>query len=145
MNPELWGPHAWYLIYSIAFTYPSNPTAMDIHNTRNFFECLGKVLPCEACKVNYKKHLIKIPLCDKVLGSRNNLVSWVLSVHNEVNKENGKSKASINDIVKFIVGETKESHTKTNSIGIYTVMTVFIVSSVLFAIFIILRNKNSIR
>ena len=49
------------------------------------------VLPCPTCKDNYKKnHMLELPLTDKILGSKDLLVKWLIDFHNLVNKTKWK-------------------------------------------------------
>ena len=91
MNSNFWGPSGWRFLHSITFAYPENPTKQDKYNMSTFFNSVGKVLPCEQCRNNYKNHLIKYPIDDNVLSSRHTLTRWLVDVHNEVNMLLGKS------------------------------------------------------
>jgi len=90
MDPKVWGPDAWNTMHSIANNYPVNPSEDDKHNTRTFFLSIGRVLPCYTCRVNYQKHLVKLPLTDQILSTRVLLSRWVVDIHNEVNKMTNK-------------------------------------------------------
>ena len=90
MNPEIWGPPAWIFLHYITLTYPDKPTNEDKEKYKDFFIRLGDVLPCYACSHNYKIHLDKFPLNDKVLSSKKKFVKWLINIHNEVNKINNK-------------------------------------------------------
>lgn len=143
MNPKLWGPHAWYFLYSIALNYPDEPTNEDIYNTKSFFENLGNILPCLDCRKNYRANLKSAPLDNHILGSRNTLVKWVLSIHNKVNIENGKGIATFDDIIKFInmpcskYGTNEQSYplnnkvTNQNSYTYIILMITFIISIII--------------
>lgn len=89
MNPSRWGPHGWFFMHSITFTYPTNPTQSDKDNMKNFFLSMKEVLPCEQCRKNFNKHLKKFPLTSKVLSSRYNLSLWLVHIHNQVTKITG--------------------------------------------------------
>ena len=89
MKPELWGSEAWHFLHMVTFTYPSVPTLNEKLQYYKFFLSLQHILPCKNCRINYKKHLNKYPL-SKYLGSRKLLIKWLINVHNEINKKNGK-------------------------------------------------------
>ena len=55
-----------------------------------FFYNLQNVLPCASCRNNYIEHIKKIPLTDNILCSKEQVVRWLVDIHNEVNKLNGK-------------------------------------------------------
>ena len=64
----------------------------------NFFKSLENVLPCEKCAYHYSKNLEKLPL-EPALESRDTLVRWLISVHNEVNKETGKREYTYEEVI----------------------------------------------
>ncbi len=96
MNPTVWGPHFWNVLNILALTYPEKPDVQDQNNMTAFITSLSNVLPCDKCKVHFKKNLEKFPL-SQALTSRNNLIKWVIDVHNEVNQRNGKRIYSYED------------------------------------------------
>ena len=57
MDPNYWGPKAWFFLHSITANYPINPTSRDKNIYKSFFISLKDVLPCSVCQENYKKHL----------------------------------------------------------------------------------------
>lgn len=86
IDPRIWGPHAWFLMYSVAMTYPHCPKEEDKKNARVFYESLGRVLPCVACRNNFKKHISLYPLSKDALKDRVSLIKWLINVNNEVKK-----------------------------------------------------------
>lgn len=91
MLPKIWGRHAWNFIHLVTLEYPVYPTEEDKRNYYQFFHSLQYVLPCEKCRINFATHLQKYPLDDYVLSSRDNLVKWAIDLHNEVNRQLGKT------------------------------------------------------
>ena len=111
MDPKIWGPHAWFFMHSITLVYPDEPTDNDKNNIKQFFNYLGKVIPCMKCRGNFEDHLKKLPLDDTVLSSRNNLVKWLFKFHNEVNITTGKPKIDyITFMRNFIEASKKEEN-----------------------------------
>jgi hypothetical protein len=99
MNQNIWGPHLWFSLHTISFTYPLNPTSLDKENYKNLFEDLKNVIPCIICKKNYIRHLNENPI-DNHLKSRKELVYWVIDMHNMVNAETGKKILSYDIAIK---------------------------------------------
>jgi hypothetical protein len=99
MDPEVWGPHGWIFLHCITLAYPDCPSKVDKEAMKNFFISLGPVLPCEKCRNNFTKHLIKYPLTDSILCSRDKLVRWLIDIHNEINEINGKPKVTYDDVL----------------------------------------------
>jgi hypothetical protein len=103
MKPEIWGPSTWVFLHSITLNYPDSPTTEDKHNITSFFEYIGKVLPCDKCKVNFQSHLEKTPITDQVVSSRKNLVLWLIDIHNSVNRMNNKPVLSHEEALRKII------------------------------------------
>ncbi len=99
-----WGTHAWAFIESIALTYPVNPSVQEKQEYKEFFLSLQYVLPCPRCRNHYKENLTKHALND-ALKNRENLIKWVIDVHNEVNKSNGKRILSYDEARKRMNGQ----------------------------------------
>ena len=96
-NNNIWGPPAWTFLHTVTFNYPENPTEDDKRNFYNFFDSLQHVLPCEKCKGHYKQNIQKYNLKNN-LGSRQELVKWLIDLHNDINKDNGKPVWSYSEV-----------------------------------------------
>jgi len=90
-EPSVWGPHAWFFLETIAMGYSTNPSYEEKKAAENFFKSLHLMIPCDKCRVNYKIHLKKHPLTEKVLSSRDNLFMWIVDIHNSVDPNNTNS------------------------------------------------------
>lgn len=89
MDPKVWGPHFWFVLHLVSFNYPDNPSTPDKDNYKRFYESIGDILPCPSCKKHYKSHMSQFPI-GVHLDSRIDLITWVVQVHNFVNKYLGK-------------------------------------------------------
>jgi hypothetical protein len=90
LNPNVWGPHGWFFLDSIALSLPNNLNYEQKNIYKNFFTSLQDVLPCAACREHYKENLIKYPLTDIILSKKENIIKWLLSIHNNVRKNDEK-------------------------------------------------------
>ena len=90
MLPEIWGPHMWMSIHSIAISFPDNPSQSDKKNYKQFFSHLSKVLPCKSCSISFRKYMKILPI-EKYLTSRKRLLYWTYLIHNKVNKKLNKN------------------------------------------------------
>lgn len=108
INPEIWGPHGWKFLHYVTLGYPENPTNIDKNNYAIFFKSLTSVLPCEKCSMNFKKNIREFPI-ENYLDSKENLIDWLIKIHNLVNQElnkdilsNEKARKSIQKVdIKF--------------------------------------------
>ena len=56
LNPNFWGPHAWFFIENIAFSYPKNPTNYHKQIFKKFFSTVGEIIPCQSCRLHFKQN-----------------------------------------------------------------------------------------
>ena len=101
LDPNIWGPHAWILFDSICISYPEIPTEEEKKHYKQFFYSLIYVLPCDKCKKHFKNHLKKHPLDDMILSDRENMIKWLLNIHNNISKENRKKDITLNKFYKY--------------------------------------------
>ena len=97
MNPKIWGPHAWVFLHTITFNFPENPTPEQKKHYKDFFESLIHIIPCDKCRYNY---MLKLKTHPVNVESRMKLVEWLLLIHNDVNKSNGKKQLSMPELIK---------------------------------------------
>jgi hypothetical protein len=88
LYPHLWGPHGWFFLDNIVFSYPEKPSTSDKILFRDFFNNIGKMLPCESCRKHYYKNLKKNPLTDRILSDKSKFIDWILQMHNYVRISN---------------------------------------------------------
>ena len=100
MLPEVWGPGAWTFLHTITMNYPNNPNIDQKNNHKQLFENLSYTIPCEKCANHYSDNLKKYPL-DPALESKTLLTRWLIDIHNEVNKKNGKRVYSYEEVDKI--------------------------------------------
>jgi hypothetical protein len=99
MEPKIWGPHLWFFLHSMTFSYAvkkDNPTRSEKKHMYTFLESLKYVLPC-ICKNNYKIYFDANP---PRLNSRRELFEWVVDLHNHVNEEYNREQLMKNPNVK---------------------------------------------
>lgn len=90
IDPERWGPPAWDFLYCVAFSYPHEPTSRDRKRMLAFLKSLGKILPCERCRKNYRKKIKKMSP-KKNLKSKKTFVLWIMNIKNDIARQgNGK-------------------------------------------------------
>lgn len=101
-DPKIWGPHAWKVLHTMAYSYPENPTHETQLNMERFIKTFAEVLPCATCKEDFRKYLLKFPLQSK---SKKSLVKWMVDAHNHVNKKLGKKLITYSEAEKNFLKE----------------------------------------
>tara|TARA_B100000900_G_C20478458_1_gene674424 strand:- start:635 stop:1060 length:426 start_codon:yes stop_codon:yes gene_type:complete len=86
-DKNYWGPKTWDILHSFSYSYPDKPTQQQKLNAFNFYSSIGYLLPCSYCQEHCLDYINKFP---PQVDSKNNLVNWVLTFHNEVNINLGK-------------------------------------------------------
>ena len=131
MKNSQWGPAGWLFMHSISFQYPENPTDKDKHNYKFFFESLQNTLPCPRCREHYKENLKENPI---QLNSRNDLIQWVIDIHNSVNEKNSKkiySRDEVEDLYKskynYSIKENKSTESNMKLILIIILVMMIII------------------
>lgn len=93
----MWGPPLWFIMHSVAMNYPeANPSYVEQRNHYDFYHSLRNVLPCGVCREHYAELLKQYPL-NPYLESREQIVSWVVLIHNKVNARYGKTEVTVRD------------------------------------------------
>lgn len=101
-NPKNWGPKMWYTLHVISLQYPDNPSNEEKKAAFNLIYSLEHLLPCTICKDHLRGHLSKNPLTFDQLSNKNTFSKYVYDLHENVNKQLGKSsKIKFEDIKKL--------------------------------------------
>lgn len=88
MVTRCWGTAAWWTMEIFAMGYPlKNPTKKQRRDYKRFYMSFADTLPCNLCRDSFKQFLKEIPLDNKALSGRKQLVFWVFRMHNRVNKK----------------------------------------------------------
>lgn len=98
MDPKIWGPHQWFMMHTISFTYPEEPSPHDKRVYHDYYASLKDVLPCEACKRHYNTYFLQHPIGPH-LDRRKDLIQWVVNIHNFVNKNLGKRELTVEEVM----------------------------------------------
>ena len=85
LDPKIWGPHYWFVLHTIALSYPIKPTETIRKKFYDFYQNLPLFLPIEEIGNNFSKFLDKYPVTP-YLESRQSLVRWTHFIHNKINK-----------------------------------------------------------
>ena len=82
IDPIYWGKHGWIFLNSIALTY--NPIYKEKY--KNFIEQLPYVIPCKSCGEKLKNNMSSL---DNALNSKENFLTWLINIRNEIYDEIG--------------------------------------------------------
>ena len=100
MDAKIWGPHQWFMMHIISFTYPEVPSPYDKRVYYDYYASLKEVLPCEACKRHYNTYFLQHPLGPH-LDRRKDLIQWVIDIHNFVNTKMNRPEYSFHQVMEI--------------------------------------------
>ena len=99
LNPEVWGPKYWFVLHTIALTYPLRPTSIVKKKYYEFIKNLHLFLPDEEIGAQFSNFLDKYPVTP-YLDSRESFMKWVHFIHNRINVSLGKKTMNYDDSLK---------------------------------------------
>lgn len=99
LDPTVWGPHYWFVLYTIALTYPLHPNDVAKKKYYDFVQNIPIFLPNTAIGTEFSKLLDKYPVTP-YLDSRPSFLKWNHFIHNRINVTLGKSEISMADALE---------------------------------------------
>ena len=96
LNPKVWGPHYWFVLHTIANTYPLAPNDVTKKKYYDFIQNLPLLLPIEEIGNSFAKYLDKYPVTP-YLDSRPSFMKWMHFIHNKINVSIGGPELSMEE------------------------------------------------
>ena len=93
-EPEVWGPHYWFFLHTIAESYPLYPNET---TKKKYYELINNFplfIPVEEIGNKFSVVLDKYPV-SPYLDNRDSFVKWVHFIHNKYNVMLGKPEISL--------------------------------------------------
>ena len=87
VDPALWGRTAWAFLDYVVMGYPDGAMISEQMAMTGFLEGLGTALPCEKCRVNFKRFAALNPPALAV-GEKLALRGWLADLRKSI-KEGG--------------------------------------------------------
>jgi len=84
LEPKVWGPFYWFVLHTIALTYPINPNETTKKKYYDFIQNLPLFLPIPEIGNNFSKLLDDYPVTP-YLDSRPSFIKWMHFIHNKIN------------------------------------------------------------
>ena len=89
LNPEIWGPHYWFFLYTIAISYPNKPNETVKKKYYDLIQNFPLFIPVTDIGNTFSKFLDSYPVTP-YLDSRESMLKWVHFIHNKINIYLGK-------------------------------------------------------
>ena len=94
LDPDVWGPHFWFFLHTIAVSYPLYPSTITRKKYYEFIHNLPLFIPVENISKYVSKLLDKYPVTP-YLDNRDSFIRWTHFIHNKVNQKLEKPKISL--------------------------------------------------
>ncbi len=86
MDPTIWGPKLWNIIFDICWAIDRNNTSkIQQQSVTIFFESLQYLLPCKYCRMSYVQYLRDLKGPPK--SGSGNALRWAYTLRNKVNNK----------------------------------------------------------
>ena len=86
-NANIWGPHYWFVLHTIASIYPDHPTNTMKKKYYDFIQNLPLFIPNEDMGNRLISLLDAYPV-SSYLDSKQSFMKWMNFIHNKVNSTN---------------------------------------------------------
>ena len=96
LDPDIWGPHFWFFLNTIAVIYPKYPNAVTKKKYYDFIQNLPLFIPNEKISADFERLINKYPI-SPYLDNRKSIVKWVHFIHNKINTQLEKPSIDITD------------------------------------------------
>jgi hypothetical protein len=110
------------------FDYPEVATYKEKVLAIKYFKEVEKLLPCVKCRVHYRQYLKASPI-EYHVDTRNELVRWLIDLHNKVNAQTGKRILSYEEAVSIYLPpeELPKTSYTLPTISVLILLTIIIV------------------
>ena len=95
-DPNVWGPHFWFFLHTIAMSYPHHPNDVIKKKYYEFIQNLPLFIPTETAGNEFSDLLDEYPV-SAYLDSRESIIRWTHFIHNKINEKLEKPKITINE------------------------------------------------
>lgn len=96
LDPEIWGPHYWFFLHTLALSYPHHPNDVIKKKYYEFVMNLPLFIPVSSIGNEFSKLLDEYPI-SSYLDNRDSFIRWIHFIHNKINEKLEKPKISLNE------------------------------------------------
>lgn len=100
LDANIWGPHYWFVLQTIAITYPTHPNDVVKKKYYDFIQNLPLFIPDPKMGDELSTYLDKFPVTP-YLDSRMSFMKWIHFLHNKINMKLGKEILEFDDAIKL--------------------------------------------
>ncbi len=94
--PEVWGPHYWFFLMTLAVSYPLKANETTKKKYYDFIINLPLFIPHPKIGNNFSALIDKYPVSPYLEG-KDSFLKWVHFIHNKINIEIGKDEKTLTE------------------------------------------------
>lgn len=108
LDPNIWGPHFWFVLFTMAISYPIHPNDVAKKKYYEFIMNLPIFLPQSSIGIgiNFSKLIDLFPVTP-YLDGRASFLKWVNFIHNRVNVSLNKEQVTLHDALEIYYNHYK--------------------------------------
>ena len=127
LDPEVWGPFYWFVLHTIALSYPTHPNETIKKKYYDFLQNMPLFLPISTMGNKFSELLDKYPVTP-YLDSRESLIKWMHFIHNKINTQTNKPTMPYHEYISLYESYyiTKPPPPKSNLISFSIIISSFI-------------------
>ena len=136
LDPKIWGPFYWFVLHTIALTYPAHPNEVIKKKYYDFVQNLPLFIPVQEIGNIFTSLLDKYPVTP-YLDSQQSFVKWMNFIHNKINLSLELPEVSLDDAMftyyehyKPKVVKYKEQRKRREKYVFLTIIAVFALLSI---------------
>lgn len=104
LRPEVWGPHYWFFLMTIALSYPLVPNEVTKKKYYEFIQNFPLFIPNEEIAKDFDAMLNMYPVTP-YLDGRESFILWVIFIHNKINAKLEKKELSRENALENYLAE----------------------------------------
>ena len=103
-DPNIWGPHFWFFLMTIAMSYPKHPNETIKRKYYDLIQNMPIFIPSIEIGNKFSELLDKYPVTP-YLTNRDSFIRWVYFIHNRINYMTGKEEISYDAAIEKYLAE----------------------------------------
>ena len=135
LDSKVWGPHYWFVLLTMATSYPNTPNDVTKKKYYEFIQNLPLFMPSGAIGNQFSTLLDAFPVTP-YLDSRESFIKWVHFMHNRVNVSLNKEEITLHEALETYYNNYKSQHVIIREKFKHWQKIIFIIIIILFLIFI---------
>jgi FAD-linked sulfhydryl oxidase len=93
-DAEIWGPHYWFFLHSVAESYPQHVNDVTKRKYYDLIQNMPLFIPDSEIGDKFSKMIDRYPV-SPYLDNRDSFVRWMHFIHNKINMKLGKRELSL--------------------------------------------------